>query len=510
MLVAGGLWSAASQLLPAGGTAVLSVVAARALGSEALGRQSLIAYVNMAVAAVLVSALATAVLQRLGYLAGQEDPTGVSVLAAWFRRSGLAVGAATGLVMCLIGLLSGHDRLAWTVVGLAALADAAADGIAARMLVEEGYTPVSRLRLFFQLLGPPLGVVGIVAGFGITGIFAGDALAALGLWLALAIRQRRRRRAGKPAGGGEPVSFRPPVPLARSYLLFAANGAITQIVARRVEFLVLAALSSSREVAMYSVAFTTVSLVALLPAGIASAALPLVAAAEGEGRIEAAARHLRFSVRVGTLLSLPVTALVAALGPGLVHLVYGSQYDEAARLVPLSATALLVPVAVSMCSQWWSGRGQLRIVLVTGALAAVVDVGCAAALAARYGAKGAVIAKLAGSATLAAGLLIITSRRIGGFGWRARGLLLTALISAVAGGVSLAVLEELHQALDRTLVGQLSALVVAGLAGSLVAVLGASAAGILEGEEADWLRPVLPDALGQSLERLTRRRPGSG
>jgi len=501
LVVVGGLWSSASQLLPAGGTAVLSVVAARVLGSDALGRQSVIAYVNMAIAAVVVSALGNAALQRMGVLRGAGDEQRAVALAAWARRATLLGGVFVGAVVTGVGLLLGQDQLAWAIIGVVALADAAADGIATRMLLEEGYTPVSRLRLVFQLVGPPVGIVGVAIGLGVPGIFLGDGLAALGLWAALGRRQRGRREAGLPAGGGEP----PPVRLGRRYRLFVLNEVVAQVVARRVEFLVLASLSTSREVAMYSVAFITVSLVGLVPSGIAGAALPLVAAAEGAGRIAEATGHLRFAVRLGTLVSLPLAALVAALGPSLVQLVYGRQYDRAAHLVPLAAVALLVPVAVSVCSQWWTGRGQLGVVLVSGGVAAVVDLAVAGALARPLGALGAVIANLAGQLTLAVGLLGVTVRRTGPLGWRLRGLLGTTLMSAAAGAAALATVDALHDQLSGSFVARALALTLAAVQGLVIVIVGVCVVGVLEPEEAAWLAPVLPRRVHRALALATRR-----
>jgi O-antigen/teichoic acid export membrane protein len=503
LVVIGGLWSAASQLVPAAGTAVLSVVAARKLGSDALGRQSVIAYVNMAVAAILVASLGTAVLQQMGELRGAGNLVGVVTLGGWFRRAALLLGFAAGVLMIGIGLVGGNDRLAWSVVGVVAIADAAADGLAARMLLEDGFSAVSRLRLVFQTLGPPLGILGITLGLGIAGIFVGDGIAALGLWFALARRQRRRRRAGQPSGGGEVLRVQPPVHLGRRYGLFALNETVTQIVAKRIEFVVLAALSTTHEIAMYSVAFISVSLVSLVPGGVAAAALPLIAGARGGGRADGATRHLRYAVRLGSLLSVPLAALVAALGPSLVTLVYGHQYDEAARLVPFAAAALLLPVAVAVCNQWWVGNGQLSVVLRVGLVAALVDVGTAALLAGALGARGAVAASLLGQATLAGGLLRLTSRRTGRFGWRLRGLLLTAVVSAVAGGTAATFVVLLQRALGGGVVTQLVALVAAGIEGVVVVLVGCCIVKVLEPVEALWLKPLVPARLTPLLRCLT-------
>lgn len=531
----GGLWSAASQILPAAGTAVLSVAAGRVLGSGPLGQQSLIAYVNSALSSVLVVSLNLALLQVGGRLQGERDYCSLRSLARWAVSAHLAIGTVVLAVMAVSGEVVGHNRLAWAVVGGVSLLDAAADGLCIRLVLAEGWGPIGRLRLIFQFIGPFLGVAFLLAGGGIVGIFLGDGLAALGLLLAVLPRFRRlgpnalgvpaaerpapRRpmptarhrplptrdprptaRHARPAGR----RWRAPVPVLNTVVLFSIGALITQVVSKRVEFIVLAGYSGDVAVGMYSVAFIVVSLLSMVPMGIATAAMPLIAAAEGRGEIPAAVRHLTFALRLGTALTIPITALVAALGPSAILFVYGAEYHRAALLVPYSSAALLVATVIGVCTQFWSGRGRLGVVLWSGAVAAVVDVGVALLLVPHFADAGAVAANLAGQLTLAVGLLIATVRRMGPIGWQARSLL-SAVLVGVTGAAAVVVVVV---AVDRLVgAGELrSALTLAigapvGLAATAVAC---TVFRLFDQGEAEWLRPMMPGRVHAALDRLTR------
>ena len=533
----GGLWSAASQILPAAGTAVLSVAAGRVLGSGPLGQQSLIAYVNAALSSVLVVSLNLALLQVGGRLQGERDYRSLRSLARWAVSAHLAIGAVVFAVMAVGGEFVGHNRLAWAVVGGVSLLDAAADGLCIRLVLAEGWGPIGRLRLIFQFIGPFLGVAFLLAGGGIVGIFLGDGVAALGLLLAVLPRFRRlgpnalgvpaaerpapRRplpvaaarhrplptrdprptgRHARPAGR----RWRPPVPVLNTVVLFSIGALITQVVSKRVEFIVLAGYSGDVAVGMYSVAFIVVSLLSMVPMGVATAAMPLIAAAEGRGEIPAAVRHLSFALRLGTALTIPVTALVAALGPSAILFVYGSEYHRAAMLVPFSSAALLVATVIGVCTQFWSGRGRLGVVLWSGAVAAVVDVGVALLLVPHFADAGAVAANLAGQLTLAVGLLIATVRRMGPIGWRARSLL-SAVLAGVTGAAAVVVVIV---AVDRLVSGgELRAaltLVIGGPVGLAATAAACTVFRLFDQAEADWLRPMMPGRLNTVLDRLTR------
>ena len=529
--VTGGLWSAASQFVPALSTAVLSVAAGRVLGSSALGAQSLIAYVNAAAASVVIYALNTALLQLGGRLQGEDDEVRAGLLTRWAIGAHVASGLVVFAAMGVSALLVGENHVAWAVIGAVSVIDALADGLAVRLILTEGWGPLGRLRLVFQLLGPPLGIAFLLAGYGITGIFVGDGIAALGLLAAVFLRHRRKRSVPLVAAGGRPAfvaaapaavpwtfragrwrpgvvrrrrgdALRPPVRVLPTYVLFALDALVTQVVSKRIEFVVLAVLATNSAIGMYSVAFMAVNLISMVPLGIAAAAMPIVAAAAARGELSAATRHLRFALRLGSLVAFPMVGLLAAVGPYAVTVVYGSAYGEAARLVPLASLVLLVAVTSGVCAQFWAGQGRLKTVLLVGSVAAVADVGVAVALVPPLGAAGAVVANLVGQVTLAAGLLRATVRDTGPIGWRARGLL-AALVAGVLGGIAARAAATWAGGLASGV--ELPALVALGVGSVVFAVVAlavAAALKVFDEEELEWLQPLLPRRIMPVLARF--------
>ena len=502
LALSGGLWSAASQVLPAVGTAVLSVAAGRYLGSGPLGQQSLIAYVNSALSTVVVVSLNTALLQVGGRLQGAGSTRRVRALMRWAIGAHLLAGALVFAIMTITGRAAGEYREAWLILGAVSVLDAAADGLAVRLILTEGWAPIGRLRLVFQLIGPPLGLVFLFAGYGIAGLFVGDGIAALGLLVAAAARYRKV--AARDDGPQPQRSFAPPVPIVRAFALFALGSVITQVVTKRVEFVIMAMFSTDVAIGQYSVAFMSVSLISMIPLGIAGAAMPLVANAAGRGQLERAEHHLRLALRMGTALMIPVCALLAALGPEAVILVYGTSYESAARLTALAAVSLLVAVICGVCTQFWSGQGKLGIVLGTGAIAGVADIGTAFALIPHYGALGAVLANIAGQAVLAVGLVVATVRRTGAIGWRFDGLL-RMTVAAGAGATAAALVRIGVDAWHP--VGPepraLLTIVLGGVVGVAVVVLVARRLTLFDRHEQAWLVPLMPGRLKGAVGTFT-------
>lgn len=505
----GTVWTATGQLLPALGTAVLSVTAARVLGGEALGRQSVIAYVNTALVSILFGALDNASVRELAALAGADERVAEALLARWVVRAHVALGPLVLAVLCAGGGVVGTDLAAWVLVGSISAVNAVADGVAIVRVPRYGWGPYARLRLGAQLFAAPIGVAAVLAGLGVAGIFVGDAVAAVAVLLVvLQPAWRRRRPVPATTQTGGLRSLRPPVALGRPLLLFGLTQAITQIVGQRVEFLVLAVLSTDTQVAHYSVAFMVVNLAALLPTALATTTLPAVASAVAAGRRDDAARHLGLAVRVATSASLPLLGLVAVLGPPAVSLVYGEGFAGAARLVPLAAPVLVLTAAGGLCSGWWSGQGRLGVPLVVGATAGVVDVAAALALVPGSGAAGAVIANDTGQLLLAGGMLALTARDAGRIGWSGASLLRAAACAGLGAAAARAALLATGAASSggsrlTLLVGLLVA------AGAGVVALGGAAFVVrpLAAEEAAWLAEVLPARASTAVRRLSRPGP---
>ncbi len=193
-------------------------------------------------------------------------------------------------------------------------------------------------RLAAQAASPLLGIVLLLAGMGVIGVFVGQAIASVGYALALWSFVRRHPPA-TPADPGPAPDFRP---LLRLWTLFVASSVIQQVVERRLEVVFLERYSGPAQIASYSVAFNVVTIAFSFCSSVTGATVPSIAAASAAGdsaKVEAAFnRALRILALVGALF----TAGLVAVGPALVTVFYGAAFSEAASLVPWLALSLLL------------------------------------------------------------------------------------------------------------------------------------------------------------------------
>ncbi|MCU1616862.1 MAG: hypothetical protein JWO98_4402 [Frankiales bacterium] len=500
---AGALWNVAAMVFPLVSTLLLSVVIGRHLGSAVLGEQSVIAYLGGLVGTLVVMAATNCTTQVLAAAAGADDPGRFASVARLTRRVHLVGGLVACAVLATIG--SGRDMAwAWVLIGLVSLIDALGWAHASRLIALEGWRAVSPLRLVSQIAGTLLGVGAVLLGGGLPAVFAAQVLSST--WLTLTLRRRdRRHRPGLDAAPG-PLELRP---LARLWSLFALGALLTQVVNKRIELVFLDAFSSAHDVAVYAVAFTVISVAVTVPSSLVGAAQPAVTAAAGAAGSEAELHgHLQRAARLAIVAGFVFTAGLVALGPVLVTTLWGAQFAETGRIVPWLAVAMLgTPLAV-LLDVYWTAVNRLRVVLVTGAVSAVIDVGLAAALVPSFGVPGAVAANVAGQLAWLAGLLL-SSRRIPGLLPPAAFLLRCVGVLVTLGGAAWGATALLAPA------GPLVSLAGGGIAFlAVLAALGRTV-GLLTGPDIEWLDGLLPafarpalDAMGGiAWARSVRSRP---
>src|SRR5256885_14736278 len=81
------------------------------------------------------------------------------------------------------------------------------------------------------------------------------------------------------------------------------------------------------------------------------------------------------AMRLLLLWLLPLTALVMAIGPTAIRLVYGTSYKEAGKLLVIMAPTLPVLSLVSVSRGLVFGVGRQRSLVMVGMFAAEVDAG---------------------------------------------------------------------------------------------------------------------------------------
>ncbi len=480
--LSGGLWLAATQVMPMATTLLLSVAIERTLGKTALGQQGYVALVSSLLVTLLIGSLSATGVQLLAAARGRDDAREVARLSRLTTAAVTGSGALCAAVLLAIGSQQEQLRVLWLVAAVTAVVDGVGSALQARIIARDGWQRIGSRRLVSQVVGPLLGVVALLGGAGLAGVFTAHALAATGLLVALV--PLAREPAGGGATGGAPgqrTPLRPMAALAGGFL--AANFFVT-LLERRIEGLFLS--DQPAQLAAYSVAFNLFAVASFACGAITAAAMPSIAtlAAAGEsGKIhDALARAARLIVTASLLLG----AAVASVGPTVILVVY-DDLPEAAALVPWICLALVVGPLAGLARVYWSGLGRLRPVLVTGAAGLAVDVAVAAALVPGFGAAGAVAANLAGVTTAGVALLVVTDRRVEGLRVGPRPVLGALVVAAPSAAAAVAVTAAAPGVLG--MVGAMAAFCAVALVVSRLVHPVAH-------DDVAWLAGALPDRVG--------------
>jgi O-antigen/teichoic acid export membrane protein len=486
----GALWNVAAMVFPLVSTLLLSVAIARWLGPEALGQQSVIAYMGSLVTSLVIMAATTCTTQVLAAAYGGDDPGRFAALARLSRRVHLAGGVLAAAVLSGIG--AGRDlTLAWVLIGLVTFIDALGWSHGSRLVALDGWRAVSPLRLVSQFGATLLGVGAVLLGLGLPGVFGAQVLTST--WLTLVLRRRDRRLRPDLDARPAPLQVRP---LVRLWSLFVVGMLLTQVVNRRVELLFLDAFSSSHAVAVYAVAFTVVSAAVTVPTALGQAAMPAMSAAGAAGGEESLREDLRRAARLAMLGGFLFAAALIAIGPSLVVTLWGAQLRSAAGILPwLALPTLGVPLA-GLLEIYWTAMNRLAAMLVLGAISAVVDLGAAAVLVPLHGLAGAVIANVGAQFVYLGAVVVYTHRRLAGVLPPAGFLARSAAVAVVVGGSGWAAAAVLSGAAPGW------ALLGALLAFALALAVVSRTVGLLDRPDLDWLAGLLPSAVRPLLALL--------
>ncbi|MEJ5945300.1 lipopolysaccharide biosynthesis protein [Pseudokineococcus basanitobsidens] len=490
----GGVWSAASNLLPMVSTLALSVVISRVLGADVLGEQSLVAYVASLLVSVLIYSFTVASIQLIASAGGAKDTARLAHLARWSMTAHLVGGGVAVVVLVVGGLSRDSFGSIWFLAAATALVDAVGWGYASRHVARHGWSGTSARRLVSQALTPLLGIAAVLLGAGVQGVFAAQLLVSVGLLVAL-----RRLERGDPLPAPAGLAAPPVGPVVRLWSLFALSAVVTQVVDRRLELVFLDLYRTPVEVAQYSVAFNIVGIALVVGTALIAAAVPAVAAAHGAGEHDRVVSGLSRAARVVVAVSVLMCAAVVAVGPSVVLAFWGQEFAEASAIVRVLAVALLITPTGALCNAYWIGTGRLRPVLVAGGTGAVIDITLAAVLIPSLGTGGALVATLSGQGTAA--LLIIAHTVRTGLRLRVRAapVARVAAVAVVAAGLATAV--ELP-------FGAWPALLLGGAVFVLVTAVGLRLVGLVVEDDREWLAGTLPAPAARALTLLSPRRGG--
>jgi O-antigen/teichoic acid export membrane protein len=493
-VVAGSLWHVASRVVPQLYTLVVSVVAARSLGPDGMGRQSFIAFVELSLIMLMTGGPFVALMRYTGETVGRERPEALGVLVRWAWRVEGA-GALLGAAVLVGAAIRGSDpRAGWALAGVACALGILQVVPSALLVGLQRWRDATIAGLVTGTFTTIATVVVLAAGGGIVGMFAVEAVGSAVILLFTALLARRALADTTT----DALPSAPDAALLRGVWRYAGVSAVsvglTFVVARRSELFFLDHYSTNAEIAVYSIVFAAVTALVYVPDALASTMTPAFATLYGAGQLDRIRDGFARALRLLLTAVMPMTAATIALGPLFLRLVYGSAYDETGSV--LLAMVALIPLApiFALGTALVEGVGRLRILVVTAGLGAAVDLGLAALVVPEHGAQGAALANVGGQVALGLPLLLYAARLVGGFPLAPVSLARAAIASTAA---ALAAAGCLH------LLDGWDALVVGLGAGTAVLAVLAVVLRVLSAEDGSWLDGLVGSRI-PSLGRFVR------
>src|SRR3954469_6200372 len=118
-VVSGGLWTLLNRALPQAQLLALSIIAARYLGPDDMGRQSYIAFVALALVQAATAGFPGALSRFIGELLGARRGGQAVSLYRFTRRVELLAAGLVVTSLLAVAALGGDPRAAWVLAALA-------------------------------------------------------------------------------------------------------------------------------------------------------------------------------------------------------------------------------------------------------------------------------------------------------------------------------------------------------------------------------------------------------
>jgi O-antigen/teichoic acid export membrane protein len=490
----GGLWNSASKILPQFFTLVVSIAGARLLGASGLGRQSYIAFVATSAIYVLGLGIPVALMRQIGESVGAGLAPQARGLVRWSLRFSV-VGAVIGLLgLTAVALGGAQPQAAWILAGLIVAAGVLTQIPDAIISGLQHWRDSSVVVLWSSAVGAVATVLVLAAGGGVTGMIAVQLAVALPILFVMAVLGRRRLFAVAPRSEIAPRALRART-LRYSASVFVGS-LVTLVVFRRSEFFFLNHYASDRDIALYSVAFSVMTALVLVPEALGAVLTPAVATLLGAGQMDRIRSGYARALRLVLLGSLPAAALGLALGPELVTLLFGRGFrDSEIPLLVLLAPFPLIPL-MAVSFSLIEGLGKVKFPLVAGVGSAVLNVALDFALIPSYSANGAAAANSIAQGISAVVILVYGVRLVGGVRWEVNPLARMAITSAAVGALAWGAVSAIGG-----VVGLVVGLALATVAFVLLCVL----LRVISHDDAAWLRQTFGSMLGGAIGTAIRR-----
>jgi O-antigen/teichoic acid export membrane protein len=471
----GGIWNAAANLTPQLCALAISIAGARFLGPSGLGRQSFIAFVVATSLNLFTVGVPVALMRTVGEAVGAGRDAEAQGLVRWAWRIGVGCAAVAGGILLGVAVAGAQPQAAWYLAAATAAVGVVTSFPGNALMGLQRWRGMSLAIITANVLSAATTILVLALGGGITGMVAVQLGAAVYIFVGVTLLARRHVAALAPRAAD-------PGALRRSTIRYAgvafAGSLVTLIVFRRSEFFFLEHYANDRRLALYSVSFSAVTTLVLVPQALATAVSPAFATLFGAGEHARIRSGYGRSLRLLLLAGLPVTAGALALGPRTLHLVFGSGF--AGTRIPLLILLAPLPVIPLMNASYSLivGLGKTRFPLLVGTGSAALNVALDFALIPRHAEIGAAIANSCAQGATAAVTLAYGMKLAGGVRWEATALLRAAVASAGAGAVAWGVLDVVGGAPG----------VAAGLLAGLAAFAAlAVALRVLSADDARWL-----------------------
>jgi O-antigen/teichoic acid export membrane protein len=437
-LVRNTVWHGLVTLVGLGSGLLTSVLLARGLGPARMGDFSYVTWAWAALDAVATLGLAVATARYTAERVAGGDVAGAWGFVRYFVRRQLLAAAlvVSGGLLLIHGLAPAHLRLPLSIVTVALLPVTLESIHTHALQGAQRYDVTARLSTLKMSLQIVV-VAGVLAlGGGLTAVFAGVALTlVVSCWL---VRRAARGVYGAPAAAAPPGRDRE----MRRYLVAVSTVAVLDaIVWDRSEVFFLGLWGDAHDIAYYSLAFGLATRAMIVPEIAAGALLPAFAALHGTGRHAELDDVYRAALRYVALAGALVTALVAALAPAIVVLLYGEPYRPVAALLPGLAGIALISALRQVAWAALPALGDRRSALSATLVAAAVNLGLAAWLIPAHGTTGAVVANGAGQLIATTWVFVAMASR-----HRCRVPMLDLAKVAVAAGLAFLVTSSLSAA----------------------------------------------------------------
>jgi O-antigen/teichoic acid export membrane protein len=489
----GSAWSIAARGLPQAYVLLISIMAARYLGPEGMGRQSYIAFVSLSATMVVTGGLSISLMRFIGEALGRERQGQVRGLMRWAWAVGAGGAVIGGGVLILAGALGADPQSAWVLAGVGSSLGILHAIPTALLIGAQRWREASVVGLITGTISVPAVLVVLDQGGGITGLFAVEAVvAAINLgWTSMLARRVMNELSLR--------TERAPLLRRRTAIYAAAmsvNVILTVIVYKRSEFFLLERFSTESEIAIYSIAFAATTALAMLPEALTATVVPAFATLFGAGEMNRVRTGFGRGLRMLALTSLPITAGMLALGPEALRLIYGDDYSGTEPVLRIMMLVFPLIPLFNVTYALMIGLGRIRAVVIGNAAAAAVNVLLALILIPAFDARGAAMANGAAQALVAVAMLVYTRRMLGTLdpSWRS---LARTFFAAAAGGLAA------YGVVDR--LGGVAGVALGLIAGTAVFAALALALRILPRRDAEWLANVAGDRFGGAVAQIAWR-----